>query len=257
MFQPTSYPHAVTNELTSYWAKRAEGYNQVSNDELQSNKQQIWLNFILGLAPQRETLKVLDIGCGPGFFAVTLAMAKHQVTAVDATPAMLEQARNNAQLHHVDIEFVESDVHQLPFADNQFDLIVTRNVTWNLANPAKAYQEWYRVLANEGRLLNFDANWYLRLYEPQRVAGYEQDRLNVQKAGVEDQYLHTDTVTMENIARQLPLSRELRPHWDFAVLVDCGFRRIHIDLSAAEALWDDTEKLNNASTPMFLIAAEK
>ena len=45
-------------------------------------------------------------------------------------------------------------------ADNTFDMIVSRNVTWNLEHPDRAYYEWMRVLKPGGVLLNFDANWY-------------------------------------------------------------------------------------------------
>ena len=48
----------------------------------------------------------------------------------------------------------------LRFADNTFDMIVSRNVTWNLEHPDRAYYEWMRVLKPGGVLLNFDASWY-------------------------------------------------------------------------------------------------
>ena len=43
-----------------------------------------------------EKVHVLDVGTGPGFFAVILAENHYQVTAVDYTEAMLAQARKNA-----------------------------------------------------------------------------------------------------------------------------------------------------------------
>lgn len=97
--------------------------------------------------PEKAAIKYIGCRRRAGFFAVTLAMAGHGVTAVDATPAMLAQAKNNADVYGVDINFVASDVHTLPFPDNHFDLLVTRNVTWNLKQPQAAYQEWRRVLA--------------------------------------------------------------------------------------------------------------
>ena len=45
-------------------------------------------------APQEIT--VLDAGTGPGFFAVILAEASYKVTAIDAAPAMLAEAKRNA-----------------------------------------------------------------------------------------------------------------------------------------------------------------
>lgn len=45
---------------------------------------------------EKEELKVLDVGCGPGFFPIILAEAGYNVTAVDYTEEMLEKARENA-----------------------------------------------------------------------------------------------------------------------------------------------------------------
>lgn len=61
---------------------------------------------------------------------------------------------------------------------------------------------------------------------------------------------------MERIARQAPLSTRLRPQWDLGVLQDLG-----LDASADPEIWRQVwtreERINNASTPMFLIEGKK
>ena len=52
------------------------------------------------------------------------------------------------------------DGSKLDFEDNTFDVVISRNLTWNLEHPDVAYREWVRVLKAGGRLLNFDANGY-------------------------------------------------------------------------------------------------
>ncbi|UWH09505.1 class I SAM-dependent methyltransferase [Dickeya fangzhongdai] len=247
----------LLNEVKHYWSKRAQGYNDVNVAELTGGKRLLWQNVILHHAPKKPVLTILDVGTGPGFFAVTLAMAGHRVTAVDATPAMLAQAKNNADYYGVDITLATADVHTLPFPDNHFDVLVTRNVTWNLKQPLAAYQEWRRVLAPGGRLINFDANWYAHLFNADARDGYLRDRQNARRLKINDHYANTDTVAMENIARALPLSREIRPEWDRHTLLACGFNQVFIDENIAENLWDDEEKINYASTPMFMVVAEK
>ncbi|WP_392565299.1 class I SAM-dependent methyltransferase [Utexia brackfieldae] len=247
----------ILDSVTDYWHNRAQGYSESNIAELNSDKRQIWLNAILSLAPQDPHLNVLDIGTGPGFFAIILALAGHRVTAVDATTAMLEQARTNALQQQANIEFVQSDVHHLPFIDEQFDLIVCRNVTWNLQDPVQAYQEWYRVLKPGGRLVVFDANWYLHLFDDAYMQGFKQDRENTQLEQVNDHYVNTDTRAMAAIARQLPLSQVQRPQWDIPVLLDIGFSQCLLDTKVGEQVWDHEEKINYGSTPMFVIAAQK
>ncbi len=247
----------ILKSITDYWDNRAQGYSESNVAELNGDKSTLWLETILNLAPKKSCLNILDIGTGPGFFAIILAKAGHQVTAIDATTAMLEQAKHNAQQENITIEFMSGDAHQLPFADNQFDLVINRNVTWNLKDPLAAYQDWYRVLVPQGRLIVFDANWYLHLFNDDYRQGYLNDRRNTQKMKVSDHYVNTDTKAMEDIARQLPLSQVIRPQWDAKVLLDLGFKQCYIDTTIGEQLWSQEEKINYGSTPMFVIMAQK
>ena len=73
---------------------------------------------------------------------------------------MLEEARNNAGKFKANVEFQKMDVQNLAFQDETFDLVITRNVTWNLEKPVQAYKEILRVLKNKGHLLNVDGNHY-------------------------------------------------------------------------------------------------
>ncbi|WP_198196266.1 class I SAM-dependent methyltransferase [Gilliamella sp. M0364] len=217
----------------------------------------MWQKLILNHAPNKNKLRILDFGNGPGFLAITLALAGHEVTAVDATEEMINQAKNNAIQYQVKVNFVLSDVHCLPFQDNSFDLIILRNVTWNLSNPTLAYQEWFRVLNTKGKLLNFDANWYLFLFNKNLYSQYMQDRQNTMEYGIEDHYRQTDTLEMERIAKLLPLSKEIRPEWDRGILQSIGYKNIRIENDISKVVWDEIEQINYHSTPMFLIVAEK
>ena len=247
----------LLQDLIIYWTNRAKGYSQTNQDELATDKRKIWQKLILNHAPNKNKLRILDIGTGPGFLAITLALAGHEVTAVDVTQAMIDQAKDNASQYRVKVNFVLSDVHCLPFDDNHFDLIVLRNVTWNLSNPTVAYQEWFRVLNSQGKLLNFDANWYLFLFNKDLYSQYMQDRENTANCGIDDHYRQTDTHEMERIARLLPLSQKIRPEWDMNILQSIGYKNIHIENDISKIVWDEIEQINYHSTPMFLIAAEK
>lgn len=75
---------------------------------------------------------MLDVGTGPGFFAIILAELGYQVTAVDYTASMLEEARRNAGALAGCIRFRQMNAEELTFPADSFDVVVTRNVTWNL-----------------------------------------------------------------------------------------------------------------------------
>ena len=99
------------------------------------------------------------------------------------------------------------DAHSLSFADNSFDAIVTRNLTWNLERPGDAYRDWHRGLRPGGVLLNFDAGWYSYLFDAEKAEGYREDRERAAKLGVEDFNAYSEGYLMEEISRKLVFSR--------------------------------------------------
>ena len=248
-------------ENIHYWTNRASGYSTVNQEELASDQKTVWRGMISGRIAARfpdrcpEEIRVLDVGTGPGFFAIILAELGYQVTAVDYTASMLEEARHNAGALAKHIHFQQMNAEKLAFQTASFDVLVTRNVTWNLHDPEKAYAQWMRVLKPGGVLLNFDANWYRYLYDEEMRKGYEADRAATEANQVRDEYINTDIDAMEEIAKNVPLSRKLRPEWDREVLQNIGFSDIEIDTDIWQQLWTEDEKVNFASTPMFRIAA--
>lgn len=249
----------MLRRIQRYWTNRAEGYSRVNQEELAGEQKNRWLRVLETEFPKNrpEEIRVLDIGTGPGFFAIILARAGYQVTAVDYTEEMLCKARENAGLYAERICWRRMDAQKLQFPDEQFDVVVSRNLTWTLEEPEKAYQEWRRVLKKGGLLLNFDANWYSHLFDKEKRRGYEEDRKNVERLRLEDHYTGTDIDEMECIARQVPLSPVVRPAWDVGALKNAGFQSICTDESVWQRVWSETEKVNYASTPMFLIKAVK
>ena len=203
-----------------------------------------------------DTLQILEVGTGPGFLAILLAEANYQVTAIDLTPAMLEEAECNAGELKERINFMEMNAEALCFPSCSFDVVLSRNVTWNLPNPALAYSEWVRVLKPHGLLMNFDANWYQYLFDQNRREAYDQDRENSAKQGLADLNLGDNFDRMEEIARKIPLSRMQRPAWDIETLSELGLS-VKTDCRIWEHVWSLQEKINFASTPLFFVSGSK
>lgn len=250
---------ALTEDIKNYWSNRSEGYSKVNKDELACEQKRKWLQVIekkIG-AKEKSKCKILDIGTGPGFFSIILAEAGYDVTAVDFTKAMIDEAKVNAGILENRIKFFTMDAHELDFVDGSFDVIVSRNLTWNLEKPEKAYDEWMRVLSKNGVLLNFDANWYCYIENEEKRMQYKNDRERAAKEQVEDFYEGTDIEKMEEIARKLPLSSIQRPEWDKNVLLNFGAAEISIDTQVWNDVWSDEEKINYTTTPMFLVMAKK
>ena len=246
-------------EIVAYWDKRAPSYTEVIEKNLAGPWGGVWADYLTARFPEGapEETRVLDIGTGPGFYAMILAARGYRVTAVDLSEKMLAEARHNAGALAEKIDFRKMDAQALDFSDASFDVIVTRNLTWNLQDPVKAYGEWHRVLRPGGVLLNFDANWYGYLADEDKKRGFLRDRENTRLRKVEDHEAYPDAPRMEEISRSLPMTGLDRPQWDMDTLLALGFSSVTADMDAGRAVWSEEEAVNYASTPGFMIRAVK
>lgn len=242
-----------------YWDFSAGGYSDINKEELDTDMRQVWLSLIEENRPQGEPLKILDAGCGPGFFSVLMAQCGHTVNAVDFSEDMLLNARENAAHYGVEekITFEQMDVHALRFEDNTFDLILSRNITWTLQNPTQVYREWLRVLKPGGRFLNFDANWNRRYYDEGLQRLMREDFAKLEQMGYRVTE-NTHRVSEENDwIMGLPLNHECRPVWDVKTLLGLGCTDVRVLTKLPEGIMNEYYSTYYTHIPMFMVRAEK
>ncbi|MFE9629782.1 class I SAM-dependent methyltransferase [Streptomyces sp. NPDC006463] len=68
---------------------------------------------------------VLDVAAGSGNAAIPAALAGADVVASDLTPELLEIGRHLAAVRGVRLEWREADAEALPFADGEFDVVMS------------------------------------------------------------------------------------------------------------------------------------
>jgi ubiquinone/menaquinone biosynthesis C-methylase UbiE len=69
--------------------------------------------------------RVLDVACGNGNATLAAARAGTTAVGVDYVPALLESARERAAAEGLDAEFYTGDAEALPFAEDEFDAVVS------------------------------------------------------------------------------------------------------------------------------------
>lgn len=101
--------------------------------------------------------RLLELGCGAGF-AMKLLLQEasvHKITGVDLSETVLKLARkrNRHELSKGSARFVQGDVKQLPFEDQQFTRVYSIQSIYFWDHIDETTAEIYRVLKSKGRVV--------------------------------------------------------------------------------------------------------
>lgn len=108
---------------------------------------------ILDLLGSIDGLDVLDLGCGDGVLASTLAHHGARVTGLDADPRMLAAARRRAKAESVELNLVQGRGEAPPFPDGSFDCVVAVTVLCFVREADRFIAELARLLRPGGRVV--------------------------------------------------------------------------------------------------------
>ena len=111
-------------------------------------------NFINAIGA-KEGMKIADIGCGTGCFTRYIYSGLNQnanVIGVDQDKTLLEYANYKKQEEKLGdgLTFIYGDAYDLPFQDNELDVITDHTLMINLKDPTRFIEEEYRVLKPGG-----------------------------------------------------------------------------------------------------------
>jgi SAM-dependent methyltransferase len=141
----------------------------MSNDpfaEFKTRQRQMWASFaptavfttpvaahLVAFAQIAPGESVLDVGTGTGVVAITAARAGAHVCALDLTPELLGEARENARIAQLEsIAWTEGDAERLPYEDAKFDVVLSQFGHMFAPRPDVVIAEMRRVLKPGGRI---------------------------------------------------------------------------------------------------------
>ena len=128
------------------------------NDLMSGGAHRLWKRFTLMLTGLRPGQRALDVAGGTGDIAFRIVEASNRnarATVLDINASMLDVGRERAEKLKLDsnVDFVESNAEQLPFADESFDAYTIAFGIRNVTHIDKALAEARRVLKPGGRFL--------------------------------------------------------------------------------------------------------
>jgi len=137
-------------EIRALFDRIAPVYDQL-NDWLSLGQHRVWKEMAVKWSNAQLGDIGLDLCCGSG--DLTFRLARHvgregKIYGVDFSTNLLASAQKKAEKHYPQpsITWIEADVLNLPFADNQFDVVTMGYGLRNVQDIPLCLQEIYRVL---------------------------------------------------------------------------------------------------------------
>ncbi len=126
-----------------YWRNRAPWDTQITPPE------------VMAFLDQAHPGRALDLGCGTGTNAITLAKHHWKVTAIDFAPKAIRTARRKARVAGVSIDFHVGDVAGLRFLKGPYDYALDIGCLFTLqsSDQERYIQSLARLLSPGGRYM--------------------------------------------------------------------------------------------------------
>lgn len=138
------------NEAHERYGEMAAGYAE-SNPQEQALAEYEWPT-VRELLPDVSGLRILDAGCGSGYYSAWLAERGAEVVGVDASEAMIAEAKER---YGEAATFLVADLREPldAFEDESFDLVVSQLTLEHIADWRTPMVEFHRLLTPGGRLV--------------------------------------------------------------------------------------------------------
>ena len=126
--------------------------------------------WLVQFAAIASTDVILDVACGAGTVACAAARVARQVTGIDLTAAMIEQAeRLQTQLGLSNLSWHVGNVNPLPYVSDSFTVALTRYTFHHFLDPYAVLAEMVRVCEPGGRVLVADL-----VLPPAKIEAYDR-----------------------------------------------------------------------------------
>ncbi|HBC88784.1 MAG TPA: methyltransferase [Lentisphaeria bacterium] len=149
----------------------------------------IWRN-----AGLEDGMKVLDLGCGPGFTSCEIARTarKGLVLGIDGSWELVLEAQKTARRRKLkNVSFIQGDACRLRLPDNSFDFVHARLLFQHLEHPGKALGNIRRILKPGGKvcITDIDDRWLKLHPEPRPLRKLLEGTYRIQKRAGGDRHV--------------------------------------------------------------------
>jgi SAM-dependent methyltransferase len=209
------------DRIRDWWNADAEVYDRAPSHAASDPVEAAAWRAALEEALPPSPAAVLDVGAGTGAMSLLAAELGHDVTALDLSPAMLDQARAKAEVRRLELSFLVGRADEPPAGP--FDAVMERHVLWTSPNPVETLRSWRAVVRPGGRLALFEGVWG-RTDLVQRVRDALAETLRRAYAIPQDHHAEYDAAILE----ELPFARLPTAEPLIDAVYEAGWGRVRI-----------------------------
>lgn len=141
------------NDIQNSFTIQARNFE---NSNMNFSKQE-YLDYTIRSMELRSTDCVLEAAAGTCACGRSIAPFVKSVFCLDATPAMLTVGEEEAAKSGItNMQFVNGFVEDIPFSNQQFDIVLTRLAFHHFTEIERPFSEMNRVLKHDGKLVVID-----------------------------------------------------------------------------------------------------
>ncbi len=133
------------------WDAQAKWYDKIVGEEGSYYHKEVIVPKLLQKLGSIKNKKILDLGCGQGFFCRILSKKQAKVTGVDLSKNLIHLAKTYPTY---DIQYFISSSENLSFLEeNSFDFAISILSIGNIKNISQTFKEIYKILKNNGKFI--------------------------------------------------------------------------------------------------------
>lgn len=136
-----------------YDAWHAHRLSEEGDSALEVENFACWHQMVIPRLGQLKGLRVVEIGCGRGNFALYLARQGAEVTAMDFSAAAIDIARERSEREQIQVNWLVGDAAAIPLPTAAFDLVISCECMEHVPNYRQMMAELARICRPGGRLL--------------------------------------------------------------------------------------------------------
>ena len=245
-------------EARAAWNRGAEAWHAFVQSGADYYRLRVHGPALLRACGDVTGLRVLDLGCGEGYFARELARAGAQVSAIDLSDEQLAYASRAESESPLGIDYRQMSAADIDrhFPAGSFDLISACMSLQDMGDVGTVLHAAHTLLRENGRMV-FSAP-HPATDMPYRE--WERDERGQKIALKVGRYFETGPAVMHWNMRRLayqwstPFWRRTLEQWS-ELIADAGFviRRLHEPRPSADDLSDQPELSDSSDLPYFLI----